>query len=45
MQRSALRTAVPLYRMSSPAQAPAFHAFVAGLLNQDQWKSYQNYQA
>lgn len=45
MQRSALRTAVPLYKMSSPAQAPAFHQFVGGLLSMDQWKSYQNYQA
>jgi len=45
MQRSTLRTAVPLYRMSTAAQAPAFHAFVAGLLKTEQWKEYHDYQA
>ncbi|GFZ51807.1 hypothetical protein JCM24511_09575 [Saitozyma sp. JCM 24511] len=45
MQRSALRTAVPLYRMSTPQQAPAFHHFVGGLLASQQWKDYRDYQA
>ena len=33
MQRSALRTAVPLYRLSTAQQAPAFHALVGDLLD------------
>ncbi|KAL7418817.1 hypothetical protein Q5752_006501 [Cryptotrichosporon argae] len=45
MQRSALRTAVPLYKMSTATQAPAFHAFVAGLLQADKWKEYRDYEA
>ena len=45
MQKATLRTAVPLYRLSTPAQAPAFHAFVGGLLSKKEWKEFQNYQA
>ena len=45
MQRSALRTAVPLFKMSTAAQAPKFHEFVAGLLLNEKWKDYRDYQA
>ncbi len=45
MQRSTLRTAVPLYRMSTAQQAPAFHAFVGGLLANQQWRDFRDYQA
>lgn len=44
MQRSTLRTAVPLYRISSPAQAPVFHAFVNALLAKNEWKEYRDYE-
>ncbi|KAK1926054.1 putative TIP120-family protein TIP120B [Papiliotrema laurentii] len=44
MQRSTLRTAVPLYRISGPAQAPVFHAFVNGLLAKNEWKEYRDYE-
>lgn len=44
MQRSTLRTAIPLYNMSTPAQAPVFHQFVGGLLKMDQWKEFRDYQ-
>lgn len=45
MQRSALRTAVPLYKLSTPQQAPTFHAFMHDLLNKSQWKDFRDYQA
>jgi cullin-associated NEDD8-dissociated protein 1 len=44
MQRQTLRTAVPLTRISTPQQAPAFHAFVQGLLTQSTWKEFRDYQ-
>jgi hypothetical protein len=31
--------------MSTAQQAPNFHAFVAQLLSQNQWKDYKEYQA
>ncbi|ORY22630.1 armadillo-type protein [Naematelia encephala] len=43
MQRNALRTAVPLYKMSTSQQAPVFHTFMSALLN-DQWKDFRDYQ-
>jgi cullin-associated NEDD8-dissociated protein 1 len=45
IQRGTLRTIVPLYRMTTAAQAPAFHAFAGNLLKSDQWKEYGSYQA
>ncbi|OCF45173.1 tip120-family protein [Kwoniella heveanensis CBS 569] len=45
MQRSTLRTAIPLYKMSSAQQAPAFHAFVSNLLTSDKWRDFKDYQA
>lgn len=45
MQRSTMRTVVPLYKMSTPQQAPAFHAFVGKLLADQQWKDFRDYQA
>lgn len=45
MQRSTLRTVVPLYGMSTQAQAPAFHALVLSLLRMEQWKEYRDYHA
>ncbi|WVQ93760.1 hypothetical protein IAU59_000837 [Kwoniella sp. CBS 9459] len=45
MQRSTLRTAIPLYKMSSAQQAPAFHAFVGSLLTSDKWRDFKDYQA
>nr|XP_018266798.1 tip120-family protein [Kwoniella dejecticola CBS 10117]OBR88956.1 tip120-family protein [Kwoniella dejecticola CBS 10117] len=44
MQRSTLRTAVPLYKLSNPQQAPQFHAFVSGLLASDKWRDFKDYQ-
>lgn len=44
MQRSTLRTAIPLFNMSTPAQAPVFHQFVSALLKLDQWKEFRDYQ-
>ena len=44
MQRQTLRTAVPLTKISTPQQAPAFHAFVLGLLAQPAWKEFRDYQ-
>ncbi|WWC66659.1 uncharacterized protein I206_100563 [Kwoniella pini CBS 10737] len=44
MQRSTLRTAVPLYKISNPQQAPQFHAFVNGLLASDKWRDFKDYQ-
>jgi cullin-associated NEDD8-dissociated protein 1 len=43
MQKAALRTAVPVYRLSSQAQAPDFHAFVARQLGLEKWKEFRNY--
>lgn len=45
MQHSTMRTAVPLFKMSTAAQAPVFHHFVTDLLKQDEWKEYSDYQA
>ncbi|WWC85910.1 uncharacterized protein L201_000780 [Kwoniella dendrophila CBS 6074] len=45
MQRSTLRTAVPLFKLSNPQQAPQFHAFVTGLLASDKWRDFKDYQA
>ncbi|WVQ80275.1 hypothetical protein IAT38_002380 [Cryptococcus sp. DSM 104549] len=45
MQRSTLRTVVPLYKMCSPHQAPAFTAFVSSLLASDKWREFKDYQA
>ncbi|KIR37274.1 tip120-family protein [Cryptococcus deuterogattii MMRL2647] len=45
MQRSTLRTVVPLYKSSTPQQAPAFHAFVENLLSNEKWKEFKDYQA
>ncbi|WWC99318.1 hypothetical protein V866_006219 [Kwoniella sp. B9012] len=45
MQRSTLRTAVPLYKLSNPQQAPQFHSFVSGLLATDKWRDFKDYQA
>lgn len=45
MQRQTMRTAVPLTKISTPQQAPVFHAFVQGLLGQPNWKEYRDYQA
>ncbi|OWT40724.1 tip120-family protein [Cryptococcus neoformans Bt1] len=45
MQRSTLRTVVPLYKSSTPQQAPAFHAFVENLLANEKWKEFREYQA
>lgn len=45
MQRSALRAAVPLYKLSSSAQAPQFHAFVVKQLSTDKWKEFRDYRA
>ncbi|WRT63736.1 uncharacterized protein IL334_000659 [Kwoniella shivajii] len=44
MQRSTLRTAVPLYKLSSPQQAPQFHTFVSALLASDKWRDFKDYQ-
>lgn len=40
-----MRTAVPLYKMSTAAQAPIFHQFVSDLLKAEEWKEYRDYQA
>ena len=45
MQRTTLRTAVPLYKLSSASQAPVFHDFVSGLLARSEWRDFQDYQA
>ncbi|WWD22460.1 hypothetical protein CI109_106951 [Kwoniella shandongensis] len=45
MQRSTLRTAVPLYKTSTAQQAPAFHAFVSSLLSSEKWRDFRDYQA
>ncbi|WVN91012.1 uncharacterized protein L203_106258 [Cryptococcus depauperatus CBS 7841] len=45
MQRSTLRAIVPLYKSSSPQQAPAFHQFVESLLATEKWKEFRDYQA
>ncbi|WVF66132.1 hypothetical protein IAT40_000871 [Kwoniella sp. CBS 6097] len=45
MQRSTLRTAIPLFKMSNAQQAPAFHAFVSSLLTSDKWRDFKDYQA
>ncbi|CAK9779690.1 unnamed protein product [Cutaneotrichosporon oleaginosum] len=44
IQRSTMRTITPLFHMTSAAQAPAFHAYVASLLKSDQWKEFREYQ-
>ncbi|BEI79879.1 hypothetical protein CcaverHIS002_0104080 [Cutaneotrichosporon cavernicola] len=44
IQRSTMRTITPMFRMTSAAQAPAFHAYVASLLKTDQWKEFREYQ-
>jgi cullin-associated NEDD8-dissociated protein 1 len=44
IQRSTMRTITPMFRMTSAAQAPAFHAYVASLLKSDQWKEFREYQ-
>ena len=43
MQKAALRTAVPLYKMSNQGQAPEFHAFVVKQLSMEKWKEFKNY--
>lgn len=43
MQKAALRTAVPLYKMSNQGQAPEFHSFVNKQLALDKWKDFKNY--
>ena len=43
MQKAALRTAVPLYKMSNQGQAPEFHAFVVKHLSMEKWKEFKNY--
>ena len=45
MQKAALRTAVPLYKMSNQGQAPEFHAFVVKQLSVEKWKEFKNYKA
>ncbi|KAK4683892.1 hypothetical protein P7C73_g6321, partial [Tremellales sp. Uapishka_1] len=45
MQRSTLRTAVPLYKMSTYSQAPGFHKFVHDMLSSEKWKDFKDYQA
>lgn len=45
MQRSTLRTVVPLYKSSTVQQAPAFHVFVENLLANEKWKEFRDYQA
>ncbi|KAK8845507.1 hypothetical protein IAR55_006220 [Kwoniella newhampshirensis] len=45
MQRSTLRTAVPLFKISTAQQAPAFHAFVSSLLASAKWRDFKDYQA
>ena len=39
-----LRTAVPLYRMSTAQQAPGFHSWVGGLLANPKWRDFRDYQ-
>lgn len=43
MQKAALRTAVPLYKMSNGGQAPEFHAFVLKQLSMEKWKDFKSY--
>jgi cullin-associated NEDD8-dissociated protein 1 len=45
MQKTTLRTIVPLARISTPQQAPAFHAFVAALLSDSAYREFRDYQA
>ncbi|ODN76121.1 hypothetical protein L202_06053 [Cryptococcus amylolentus CBS 6039] len=45
MQRSTLRTVVPLYRACSVQQAPGFHQFVTQVLANDKWKEFKDYHA
>jgi hypothetical protein len=39
-----MRTVVPLYRISGGGQAPAFQAFVGGLLGRTEWKDFRDLQ-
>jgi hypothetical protein len=43
MQKAALRTAVPLYKMSNQGQAPEFHSFVNKQLGMEKWKDFKQY--
>ncbi|WVQ76239.1 hypothetical protein IAR50_005904 [Cryptococcus sp. DSM 104548] len=45
MQRSTLRTVVPLYRACSAQQAPGFHQFVTQILANEKWKEFKEYYA
>lgn len=40
-----MRTVTPLFNMTTASQAPAFHAFVGGLLKSDQWKEFREYKS